>query len=253
MKIVDPANPIPKYLQISRWLRELIQSGRFKTGDKLPSEIELSVMCSVNRNTLRQAIAELVADGMLIKKRGTGTFVTSTEPVALTHKLTRISSFRDDLREIGAKEKTRLLKKGLQQAPAPVARALVLSEQCSVVAIRRLRMGNGIPLIYEESFLQADLFAGILKHNLTGSMYELLSEKFNVVLARSEQSIRAVNFNRQIAGYLSVPAKSAGFFMQSLTFDENNIPIELLYSYYRGDKYIFEIELGHYHLRDENL
>ncbi len=253
MKIVDPANPIPKYLQISRWLKELIQSGRFKTGDKLPSEIELSRMCDVNRNTLRQAIAELVSEGMLVKKRGTGTFVAATEPVALTHKLTRISSFRDDLREIGGREKTRLLKKGLGKAPAPVARALVLGEQNHVVSIRRLRIGNGIPLIYEESFLQADMFAGILGHDLTGSMYELLSEKFNVVLARSEQSIRAVNLNRRIAGYLSVAPKSAGFFMQSLTFDENNIPIELLYSYYRGDKYIFEIELGRYHLRDESL
>ena len=65
MSIVDLTNPIPKYLQIASWLKECVQSGRYTEGEKLPSELELSSMCSVNRNTLRQAIANLVADGIL--------------------------------------------------------------------------------------------------------------------------------------------------------------------------------------------
>jgi GntR family transcriptional regulator len=56
LKIVDPSNPIPKYLQISTWLKDLIQTGRYKQGEKLPSEIELSKICEVNRNTLMQEI-----------------------------------------------------------------------------------------------------------------------------------------------------------------------------------------------------
>ncbi|MGD8258975.1 MAG: winged helix-turn-helix domain-containing protein, partial [Desulfobacterales bacterium] len=63
LKIVDETNPIPKYLQISAWIKELIQTGRYKVGEKLPSEVELSKMCGVNRNTLRQAISELTAVG----------------------------------------------------------------------------------------------------------------------------------------------------------------------------------------------
>ena len=73
MKIVDPNNPIPKYLQISDWLRHSILLGRYKTGEKLPSEIVLAKMCGVNRNTLRQAIGELTAQGMLKKAKGIGT------------------------------------------------------------------------------------------------------------------------------------------------------------------------------------
>lgn len=75
MKIVDSANPIPKYIQISAWLKELIQTGRYRTGEKLPSETDLAKMCEVTRNTLRQAIAELVNEGLLRKKKGLGTFV----------------------------------------------------------------------------------------------------------------------------------------------------------------------------------
>ena len=73
MKVIDPLNPIPKYLQISTWLKELVQTGRFKKGERLPSEMELSKICNVNRNTLRQAVGELVAQGILRKEKGTGT------------------------------------------------------------------------------------------------------------------------------------------------------------------------------------
>ncbi len=97
MQIVDPNNPIPKYLQISTWLTEAIQIGRYPLGDKIPSEVELSRMCRVNRNTLRQAIAELTKNGLLAKKKGQGTFVTASEPSALKHQLNRISSFSKEL------------------------------------------------------------------------------------------------------------------------------------------------------------
>ncbi len=73
MNIIDPDNPIPKYLQISAWLKDLIQSGRYERGSTLPSEVELARICQVNRNTLRQAISELTMAGMLRKDKGRGT------------------------------------------------------------------------------------------------------------------------------------------------------------------------------------
>ena len=78
MNVVDLDNPVPKYLQISQWLTKLIDTGRFKAGEKLPAEVELAKMCGVNRNTLRQAISELVAKGLLKKVKGVGSFVTDS-------------------------------------------------------------------------------------------------------------------------------------------------------------------------------
>ena len=253
MKVVDPLNPIPKYLQISAWLKEIIQTGRYKKGEKLPSEIELAKMCDVNRNTLRQAIAELVSAGILRKEKGMGTFVSSSIPVALKHKLKRISSFRDDLREIGIKENTKLLKKTIEEAKDHVAKMLILGVNSKVIVVRRLRAGNGIPFIYEESYIPYDMFKNILDMDLTGSMYKIISELFNIVLARCEQTIRAVNLKGKIARILDVPENSAGIFMESITFDENSIPVEVLCSYYRGDKYIFEVELGRYRIQENNI
>ena len=247
MKIVDDSNPIPKYLQISAWLKELIQTGRYEPGEKLPSEIQLSNMCGVNRNTVRQAISELTAVGLLRKEKGTGTFVAARATAEIHQKLERISSFSDLMEGSGIEQETRLLSKGVEDAPDAIAQLLFLGSNKKVVVVRRVRAGDGVPYIYEESYLPYDLFKGILDTDLTGSMYHILSEQFDVVLARSKQTISAVNFDTKIARILELPAKAAGFFMESLTFDENSLPIELLYSYHRGDKYKLEIELGRYH------
>jgi GntR family transcriptional regulator len=102
-------------------------------------------------------------------------------------------------------------------------------------------------LIYEESYLPYDRFTGMLDMDLTGSMYKIMSEHFGVVLARSVQTISAVNLDAKIAKVLKIPSNSAGIFIESLTFDEKSMPIELLYSYHRGDKYKLEIELGRYY------
>ena len=247
MKIVDETNPIPKYLQISAWLREVIKTGRYKRGEKLPSEVELARMCGVNRNTLRQAISELTAIGLLRKEKGTGTFVNAPAPLQLRHRLERITSFTDLMRESGIVQRTKIQKKGVETARDDVAEALFLGPNKKVIVVRRVRAGDGIPLIYEESFLPYDKFKGILNMDLSGSMYKIMSEHFDVVLARSKQTISAVNLNTKIAKILKIPVNSAGIYIESLTFDENSIPIELLYSYHRGDKYKLEIELGRYY------
>jgi GntR family transcriptional regulator len=247
LKIADATNPIPKYIQISTWLKELIQAGRYRPGERLPSEMELSQMCGVNRNTLRQALSELATVGLLRKEKGTGTFVAARAPVELRHKLERILSFTDLMRDSGVAESTTILKKGTETARDDVAKALFLGADKKVIVIRRVRAGDGIPIIYEESYLPKDLFDGILQMSLKGSMYKIMTEHFNLVLARCKQTISAVNLNHQITKILGLPRNSAGIFIESLTFDENSMPIEVLHSYHRGDKYKLEIELGRYH------
>jgi len=151
MNIIDPDNPIPKYLQISNWLKNLIRSGRYEKGGVLPSEVELARVCQVNRNTLRQAISELTTAGILRKEKGLGTFVCAETPLAIKHPLKDISCFSDELRELGIKENTNIIKQGAETAKAPVARRLVLGPSGRVVAIRRLRTGNETPFIYERA------------------------------------------------------------------------------------------------------
>ena len=247
MKIVDASNPIPKYLQISAWLKELIETGRYQKGEQLPSEVELAKMCDVTRTTVRQAIMELAALGLLRKEKGTGTFVTAPAPAELRQKLAHISSTTDLMQDSGITQSSKVLEKGIVNADDKIAKALFLGTDKKVVLVRRVRIGDGTPYVYEESYLPYDLFRGILDEDLTGSMYKIISEQFNVVLARCTQTISAVNLKADIAAILELPENSAGIYMESLTFDENSIPLELLFSYLRGDTYKLEIELGRYH------
>ncbi len=253
VNIVDPANPMPKYLQIHDWLEEMILTGRYKSGEKLPTEADLAKMCLVNRNTLRQAVSELAVKGLVRKEKGVGVFVESRRPAPFKHKIHRISSFRDDLDEIGAKENTRVLKKGIAKPPRHAAQSLLLDSRSKVIVINRLRTGDKIPLLYEESYLPYEMFKNILNMQLTGSMYKILSERFNIVLARSRQSIRAVNLSKRIAKRFKLPPNAAGLYMESVTYDDNNVPVEVLCSYYRGDRYIFEVELGKYQITKEEI
>jgi len=253
VKIVDESNPIPKYIQISTWLKELIEAGRYQRGEQLPSEVELAKMCEVTRATVRQAISELTAIGLLRKEKGTGTFVAEPAPVTLRHKLERIASFGEILSDSGVAEKTIVLNKSVENASAEIASALLLGDNARVIVVKRVRSGNGIPFIYEESHLPYDIFKDILNLDLTGSMYKIISEHFNIVLARCKQTISAVNLEEKIARILKLPTRSAAIFLESLTFDENSMPVEMLYSYHRGDKYKLEIELGRYHKKSDQI
>jgi DNA-binding GntR family transcriptional regulator len=174
-------------------------------------------------------------------------------PVELRHKLEHISSTTDLMQDSGIAQNTRVLEKRVEQAEDEIAKVLFLGSNKKVIHVQRVRIGDGTPYVYEESYLPSDIFDGIQDMNLIGSMYKIMTEHFKVSLARCKQTISAVNLNQNIASILQLPKNSAGIFIESLTFDENSIPIELLYSYHRGDKYKLEIELGRYHSSSETL
>ena len=237
---------VPKYIQISNWLTEMIQKGRYAVNDKLPSESKLSELFQVNRNTVRQAISDLVAKGLIRKRNGVGSFVLvrSTQPVRYT--LQHISSFTDDMIRLGIVPQTKLISKAVIDAPPDVAEKLMLGKEKLVILTERLRLGNRIPLVIERSYLPHKEYKGILKMRLTGSLYHLLTKRFHVELHRSIQTFRATTFSGKDAALLGVPPRSPGIFLESIMYDSKNIPVEVLHAFHRGDKYIFEVESGRY-------
>jgi len=252
MEVVNPDNPVPKYIQISDWIKQQISTGIYAKGQKLPPEAELAEICKVNRLTLRQAIAELVSAGMLKRVKGVGSFVRSEKAHQIVSSLNRISSFKDHFDNKDADRKTIVLGKGVESANSTIAKMLNLKENDKVLMIRRLRTGNGIPYIYEENYLPYEPFKGLLTMDLSLSLYRALIEQYNIRLFRAEQKIRAINLKNSITTLFNLPEKSAGFFLENITYNESNIPVEVLFSYCRGDKYEFALELSEYLLdRDE--
>lgn len=237
---------VPKYIQISNWLMEMIQKGRYAVNDKLPSESKLSELFQVNRNTVRQAISDLVAKGLVQKKNGVGSFVLGRGLTPVKYTLQHISSFTDDMIRMGIVPQTRLIHKSIIEAPPGVAEKLMLGKEKRVILTERLRLGNRIPLVIERSYLPYREYKDILKMRLTGSLYHLLTKKFHVELHRSIQTFRAVTLSGKDAKLLGVLPRSSGIFLESVIYDLKNIPVEVLHAFHRGDKYIFEVESGRY-------
>src|SRR3990170_1325297 len=111
---------VPKYIQISNWLMEMIQKGRYAVRDKLPSESKLSELFHVNRNTVRQAISDLVAKGLVQKKNGVGSFVIGRSFQPVKYTLQHISSFTDDMLRMGIVPQTKLIHQSVIEAPPDV-------------------------------------------------------------------------------------------------------------------------------------
>src|SRR4030043_616090 len=237
---------VPKYIQISNWLMEMIQKGRYAVNDKLPSESKLSELFRVNRNTVRQAISDLVAKGLVQKRNGGVSFVLGAALTPVKYTPQHISSFTDDMIGMGIAPKTRLIHQSVIEAPPDVAEKLMLGKEKVVILTERLRLGNRIPLVIERSYLPYQEYKDILKMRLTGSLYHLLTKKFQVELHRSIQTFRAITLSGKDSKLLGLPPRASGIFLESIIYDLKNIPVEVLHAFHRGDKYIFEVESGRY-------
>jgi len=244
---------VPKYTQISHWLMEMIQKGRFAVGEKLPSESKLSDLFRVNRNTVRQAISDLVAKGLVQKRNGVGSIVIARSIPPVRYTLQNISSFTDDMIRMGIAPRTRPIRQSVIEAPLEVAEKLMLGKEKLVILTERLRLGNDIPLVIERSYLPHKEYKAILKMRLTGSLYHLLTKKFHVDLHRSLQTFRALALIGKDAKLLGLPSGSPGIFLESVIYDSKNIPVEVLHAFHRGDQYVFEVESGRYRFDLEAL
>ena len=245
-EIVDFNSPIPRYLQISNWLEEMIRKGRYKVGERLPSESSLAEICGVNRNTVRQAISELVAKGFISKKNGIGSFISARNPSPVKYILQNISSFTDDMLSVGITPKTKILSQKVVEAEEELAEKLMLGGDKHVILTKRLRLGNGVPLVIERSYLPYGEYKSLVGMKLTGSLYHILTEKFGTELRRSIQTFRATPLSQEDAKLLEVPPKSPGIFLESIIYDSKNVAVEVMQAHHRGDKYVFQVESGQF-------
>lgn len=242
--ITKEKGAMPKYLQLSEWLRGMIVKGRYAVGERLPSEMELSQMWKVNRNTVRQAILQLVNEGLVIKKNGVGTFVTSRNDDRLKYSLKNITSLTYEFSKRSIKTRTLTISKKVISTTTDIAEKLMLGSDNRAIQIKRVRLGNDIPLVIERSYLSYREYKKVLAMEIPDSLYKLLVEKFSVTLERSVQTLRAIVLSDDDAKLLDVESGFPTMFQESIIYDENNIAVELLHSSYRGDKFVFSVESG---------
>jgi GntR family transcriptional regulator len=231
----------PLYEQIYQLLRTKISEGQLRPGDLLPSEAELVEQYQVSRATVRQALDELVSDGLIQRKQGRGTFVS---PHNVEQGLVRIVSFTEDMQRRGLEPGTKLRSAELLPATDALARHLEIPVGEPLARIERLRLADGEPMSIEMSYLVHRYCPGILEQDYTTqSLRKMLEDRYGIRFSSARQSIRAITTTKDIAEALSVKNSGALLYIERISYTEYDVPIEYLRLFHRGDRYTLYTEL----------
>ncbi len=241
MNTIFRNSPVPRYHQLKEILRERIRSGEWKPGDLIPSERELSESYGISRMTARQAITDLVNEGVFYREQGKGTFVTRRK---ITQQLMRLTGFTEDISARGQRPGTRVLSAQMLPADDAAAERLHISVGQLIYCIQRLRLADGEPLAIELSQLSFKGCERLLEEDLEqNSLYRLLETKYGVPLMEAEQELEAGLAGNEETKLLKIPAGSSVLFIRRVTYTDRNQPIEYAKSVYCGNKYVFYTRL----------
>ncbi len=233
--------PISFYQQLYTILRQELARGTWKPGERMPSEAELIATYGVSRITVRQAFELLVNDGLVYRRRGSGTYVTIP---LIEQGLNRIISFTEDMQRRGLHPDTRLIGMKLEPASADVARRLDIDAGEELAVVERLRLADGVPMSVERSHLVHRLCPGVLEGDYVQTpLHIALLERYGIRLARAHQAIHAMAADKVRASLLSVSVGAPLFFIERVSFRQGGIPAEFLQIYQRGDRYVLYNEL----------
>ncbi len=238
---IDRQSPIPMYYQIMNQLREKISAGEYTVDSALPPERELVESYQVSRMTIRQAISELVNEGILVRRRGIGTFVA---PPKLEQPLNSLTSFTEDMAQRGMKAGSRIVSfKEIVPDPA-IRKTLGLSAEDKVFECVRLRLADEEPMALETTSLVASLCPGLQAEVLENqSLYKVLTERWGIQLDYATQSLEPILAPPYEAALLHVAPGSPLLLIHRVTYDQNGWAFEHVKSLYRGDRYKFVTEL----------
>jgi len=237
---------IPKYVQIHRWLRTMIDSGEIKRGDKLPTETELSHIFAANRMTVRKAMDLLVVDAMVIRQRGKGTFLVSEKPKDLIYTLKNITSFADDMQSSGMQPTYQAIEVKVVHAGSEVSKMLKLKNDKRAIYSLRVLHANDKPVLIEKSYLPYFKFKDILDMDFNTTLYQIITEKFDITLDYATQCLTAELSGEEETRIFGLSHPCPCMKMETVLYGPRNSPVEALFACYRGDKYKFRFKARHY-------
>lgn len=229
----------PRYVQLRQRLSEGVSRGILLPGSPLPPEREIASITDFSRVTVRKAIQSLAEDGTIVQKQGSGSFISS-KPEQIEQKLSRLTSFSEDMARRGKESTSRWLERGLFMPSPDEMTSLGLSSEDSVARITRLRIADGEPIAIERASLPTDILPNPLA--VETSLYETLEQDGHRPV-RALQKISAINLTQSDADLLAISVGDAGLRIERTSYLSSGRVAEFTQSIYRGDAYNFVAEL----------
>jgi GntR family transcriptional regulator len=236
----------PLYSQIKSLILHSLQSGEWKPGEAIPSEMDLAARYRVSQGTVRKAIDELATGNLVVRRQGKGTFVATH---AENHVQFRFLKLVPDQGAPGSEGPAQrdIVDCRRTKASAEVARALALRTNDAVLQARRVLSYGGVPTIVEDLWLPATPFKGLTAERLSayhGPMYALFETEFNVRMVRADEKIRAVPAADGLDALLQVAPGTPLLSVERTAYTYNDVPMELRLGYYRTDTHHYHNSLG---------
>ncbi|MEM5427118.1 GntR family transcriptional regulator [Cupriavidus oxalaticus] len=233
----------PLYQQIKALIMRSLQSGEWKPGEMIPSEMELAARYKVSQGTVRKAIDELAAENLVARRQGKGTFVTTHHEDVVKFRFLRLVPDEGEP-HYGA---SHVLECKRLRAPAEIARLLDIRTGDSVVQIRRVLNFSGESTVLDEIWLLGANFKGLTAEKLTewkGPMYALFEAEFGTRMIRASEKIRAVAADETAAELLSVPVGSPLLSVERVSYTYGDRPVEVRRGLYVTTKHYYQNDLS---------
>jgi GntR family transcriptional regulator len=243
-----PATPAfsPLYQQIKSLILQSLQSGEWKPGEAIPSEMDLAARFRVSQGTVRKAIDELASENLVVRRQGKGTFVATHAEQQVQYRFLKLMPDSGDVGSEGPAQRLVLDCKRVR-ASADVARSLALRAGDPIVQVRRVLSFGGVPTILEDFWLPGNAFKGLSADQLTGYQgptYAMFEVEFGVRMVRAEEKIRAVAADDLQAAILKVPQHTPLLSVERVAYTYNDVPMELRRGLYRTDTHHYRNELS---------
>ena len=236
---LDRRSYVPLHHQLCETLRRHIREGQLPPGAILATERDLQEQYNVSRSTVRQALATLEREGLIVRKRGRGTRVASAPYIESPPGL---RSFSEEMRHIGRVPEAKVLAITRGRPPEEAMVALGLDEGDDTVGLRRLMSIDGQPIVVFNSFLPARL--GItLDAGFSGSLYALLEETYGLPLCAAWETIEAAGCPADAAELLGLPVGAPVLVRRRLTCTTNQMAVEYVEGIYHAQRYKYSLHL----------
>lgn len=232
----DPRDSSPLYMQLARKLGQSIRDGRYQPDEALPSERVLAEQLNLSRVTARSAIDQLVEQGLVIRRRGSGNYIAPR----FEQPLSQLRSFSEELRQRGYTPSSRWLHRSVVLAKIDEQMSLGLTSGAKVARLERLRLADDVVMALEISVLPQAVLPN--PGAIEGSLYEHLSRTGQAPV-RALQHIRALNAQPRLAEQLGIPDRQAVLYITRVGYLESGQAVELTHSYCRSDYYDFIAEM----------
>lgn len=231
---IDKNSHIPVYYQLKQDIMEKINQGIWKAGECIASEREITESCGVSRMTVRQALGELVQEGILKREKGKGTFVC--EPKVMQKDM---MSFSEIVRKNGMTLKTKVLEFKKMKTPEEFQDLILLED---VYKISRLRIVQDINVAEETIYIPCDYCGYADEKILEGSFYKLL-EGYGYSIDHSESSIQAILTTDRLKKIFNIDSNVPLLKISSRNMTSDGKLLFVEESVYRSDKYILEVNI----------